>query len=395
MKIYVFEDNQFSDFFPITSTRAVFDVRIGQSTFLERIIKVFPEYSVSLIVRDNIKEVVSEQHPDFSVNPDYFEDGIWISGSVIWTKDDVKKVSVDNTAFLNSGRLVAARISSSNAEKWNSNGGPLKCQPIDVKSENISVNQCNYLWDIIKSINQTINEDIIDLDAIDKDDFSVTHLINPDKIYINNASIMPGVLINAEKGPVIIDDNAQVCGQSYIEGPAYVGPNTIISPLTKIKDSVIGENCKIGGELESSVIQGFSNKVHEGHIGDSFLGEWVNLGAGTSNSNLKNNYSSVKVKVNEKMIDTNRLHIGCFIGDHVKTAIGTLINTGSVIYPASMISSFGLIPKCLPAFSWYVDRKLDKMDFNKFILTAKEVKGRRNMVFSTTEEVFYKKIANN
>ena len=92
MKIYVFEDNQFSDFFPITSTRAVFDVRIGQSTFLERIIKVFPEYSVSLIVRNNIKEVVSEQHPDFSVNPDYFEDGIWISGSVIWTKNDVKKV---------------------------------------------------------------------------------------------------------------------------------------------------------------------------------------------------------------------------------------------------------------------------------------------------------------
>jgi len=392
MKIYVFEDNRFSDFFPITTTRAVFDVRIGRSTFLERIIKVFSDCSVSLIVRDDLKEIVSERHPNFSVNPDNFEDAIWISGSVMWSKEDVKKLLEENTAFMYRNRLVGVNISSLSAEKWNSNGGPLACLPNDTEMKEINVNQCNYLWDIIKSIGNSIDEDVIGLDAISKDDFSKIHLINPDKIFINNANIMPGTIINAEKGPVYIDKNVHLYGQSYIEGPVYIGPDTIISPLSKIKDTVIGSNCKIGGEVESSVIQGFSNKVHEGHLGDSFVGEWVNLGAGTSNSNLKNNYTSVKVQLSEELVDSNSLHIGCYIGDHVKTAIGTLINSGSVINPASMVSSHGFIPKTLPPFSWYVNRKLDKMDFNKFVMTAKKVKERRNQTFSSNEETFYNKL---
>ena len=392
MKIYVFEDNRFSDLLPITTTRAVFDVRIGRSTFLERIIKVFSDCSVSLIVRDDLKEIVSERHPNFSVNPNNFEDGIWISGSVMWSKEDVKKLLEENTAFMNRNRLVGVNISSLNAEKWNSNGGPLVCLPNDITIKEISVNQCNYLWDIIKSIGNSIEEDVIGLDAISKDDFSKIHLINPEQIFINNANIMPGTIINAEKGPVYIDKNVYLYGQSYIEGPVYIGPDTIINPLSKIKDTVIGSNCKIGGEVESSVIQGFSNKVHEGHLGDSFVGEWVNLGAGTSNSNLKNNYTSVKVQVSQELVDSNSLHIGCFIGDHVKTAIGTLINSGSVISPASMVSSYGFIPKTLPPFSWYVNRKLDKMDFNKFVMTAKKVKQRRNQTFSSTEEAFYNKL---
>ena len=392
MKIYVFEDNRFSDFFPITTTRAVFDVRIGRSTFLERIIKVFSDCSVSLIVRDDLKEIVSERHPNFSVNPDNFEDAIWISGSVMWSKEDVKKLLEENTAFMYRNRLVGVNISSLNAEKWNSNGGPLACLPNDIEMKEINVNQCNYLWDIIKSIGNSIEEDVIGLDAVSKDNFSKIHLINPDKIFINNANIMPGTIINAEKGPVYIDKNVHLFGQSYIEGPVYIGPDTIISPLSKIKDTVIGSNCKIGGEVESSVIQGFSNKVHEGHLGDSFVGEWVNLGAGTSNSNLKNNYTSVKVQLSEELVDSNSLHIGCFIGDHVKTAIGTLINSGSVISPASMVSSYGFIPKTLPPFSWYVNRKLDKMDFNKFVMTAKKVKERRNQTFTSIEEAFYNKL---
>ena len=392
MKIYVFEDNRFSDFFPITTTRAVFDVRIGRSTFLERIIKVFSDCSVSLIVRDDLKEIVSERHPNFSVNPDNFEDAIWISGSVMWSKEDVKKLLEENTAFMYRNRLVGVNISSLNAEKWNSNGGPLACLPNDIEMKEINVNQCNYLWDIIKSIGNSIEEDVIGLDAVSKDDFSKIHLINPDKIFINNANIMPGTIINAEKGPVYIDKNVHLFGQSYIEGPVYIGPDTIISPLSKIKDTVIGSNCKIGGEVESSVIQGFSNKVHEGHLGDSFVGEWVNLGAGTSNSNLKNNYTSVKVQLSEELVDSNSLHIGCFIGDHVKTAIGTLINSGSVINPASMVSSHGFTPRNLPPFSWYVNKKLDKMDFNKFVMTAKKVKERRNQTFTSIEEAFYNKL---
>ena len=393
MNLYVFEDQRFSDFFPISSTRAVFDIRFGQSTFLERIIKIFPEHSVSLIVRDEFKELVSELHANIAVNPDNIEEGLWISSSVIWTRESVELLSDKDTAFMKNDKLVAANLSSSDAARWISNGGPLKSELESVKFKNIEVYQCNYLWDIIKFINQSINYDANELKPVHRLDYPHTNLINPDKIFINNAKVMPGALINAEKGPVIIDNNAVIYGQTYIEGPAFIGTDTVIKPLTKIVGSVIGKKCKIGGEVESSVIQGYSNKVHDGHLGDSFLGEWVNLGAGTSNSNLKNNYSSVKISLNENLIDTNSLHIGCFIGDHVKTAIGTLINTGTIIGAASMISTYGFPPVNLPPFSWYFNRKKERMDFDKFVSTAQKSKSRRNKNFTTAEKRLYKKIS--
>lgn len=393
MNLYVFEDQRFSDFFPISSTRAVFDIRFGQSTFLERIIKIFPEHSVSLIVRDEFKELVSELHTNIAVNPDNIEEGLWISSSVIWTRESVELLSDKDTAFMKNDKLVAANLSSSDAARWISNGGPLKSELESVKFKNIEVYQCNYLWDIIKFINQSISDDASELKPVDRLDYPHTNLINPDKIFINSAKVMPGALINAEKGPVIIDNNAVIYGQTYIEGPAFIGTDTVIKPLTKIVGSVIGKKCKIGGEVESSVIQGYSNKVHDGHLGDSFLGEWVNLGAGTSNSNLKNNYSSVKISLNENLIDTNSLHIGCFIGDHVKTAIGTLINTGTIIGAASMISTYGFPPVNLPPFSWYFNRKKERMDFDKFVSTAQKSKSRRNKNFTTAEKRLYKKIS--
>ena len=393
MNLYVFEDQRFSDFFPISSTRAVFDIRFGQSTFLERIIKIFPEHSVSLIVRDEFKELVSELHTNIAVNPDNIEEGLWISSSVIWTRESVELLSDKDTAFMKNDKLVAANLSSSDAARWISNGGPLKSELESVKFKNIEVYQCNYLWDIIKFINQSINDDASELKPVDRLDYPHTNLINPDKIFINSAKVMPGALINAEKGPVIIDNNAVIYGQTYIEGPAFIGTDTVIKPLTKIVGSVIGKKCKIGGEVESSVIQGYSNKVHDGHLGDSFLGEWVNLGAGTSNSNLKNNYSSVKISLNENLIDTNSLHIGCFIGDHVKTAIGTLINTGTIIGAASMISTYGFPPVNLPPFSWYFNRKKERMDFDKFVSTAQKSKSRRNKNFTKAEKRLYKKIS--
>ena len=393
MNLYVFEDQRFSDFFPISSTRAVFDIRFGQSTFLERIIKIFPEHSVSLIVRDEFKELVSELHANIAVNPDNIEEGLWISSSVIWTRESVELLSDKDTAFMKNDKLVAANLSSSDAARWISNGGPLKSELESVEFKNIEVYQCNYLWDIIKFINQSINDDASELKPVDRLDYPHTNLINPDKIFINSAKVMPGALINAEKGPVIIDNNAVIYGQTYIEGPAFIGTDTVIKPLTKIVGSVIGKKCKIGGEVESSVIQGYSNKVHDGHLGDSFLGEWVNLGAGTSNSNLKNNYSSVKISLNENLIDTNSLHIGCFIGDHVKTAIGTLINTGTIIGAASMISTYGFPPVNLPPFSWYFNRKKERMDFDKFVSTAQKSKSRRNKNFTKAEKRLYKKIS--
>ena len=394
MKIYVFEDQQALNFAPISSTRTVFDIRIGSETFLDRICSLFPNESISLIVRDELADLASEVHENHEVNPENYEDGLWLSGSVIWSEKSIKSLFQEDTVFRSKNKLVAANLSSSHAKNWIAKGGPLQSDFKEVESQEIEILSCEYLWDIINQIPETINYDAARLSPINPKDYEHIDLLNSKNIYIDNASIMPGVLINAENGAVIIDSGVSIYAQTYIEGPAFIGASTIINPLTKIKNTIIGQKCKIGGELDSSIIQGYTNKVHDGHLGNSFLGEWVNLGAGTTNSNLKNNYSPVKVHINDELVDSKSLHVGCFIGDHVKTAIGTLINTGSVIGAASMIASYGFIPKTLPPFSWYVNKKHQRIDIDKFILTAEIVKNRRNKNFSKIEKELYKKIAN-
>tara|TARA_Y100000996_G_scaffold304664_1_gene241872 strand:+ start:568 stop:1755 length:1188 start_codon:yes stop_codon:yes gene_type:complete len=394
MKIYVFEDQQALNFAPISSTRAVFDIRIGSETFLDRICSLFPNESISLIVRDELADLVSEVHENHEVNPEDYEDGLWISGSVIWSEKSIKSLFQEDTVFRSKNKLVAANLSLNHAKNWIAKGGPLQSDFKETESQEIEILSCEYLWDIIDQIPETINYDAARLSPINPKDYEHINLLNPKNIYIDNASIMPGALINAENGAVIIDSGVSIYGQTYIEGPAFIGANTIINPLTKIKKAIIGQKCKIGGELDSSIIQGYTNKVHDGHLGNSFLGEWVNLGAGTTNSNLKNNYSPIKVHINDELVNSKSLHVGCFVGDHVKTAIGTLINTGSVIGTASMIASYGFIPKTLPPFSWYINKKHQRIDIDKFILTAEIVKKRRNKNFSRIEKELYKKIAN-
>jgi UDP-N-acetylglucosamine diphosphorylase/glucosamine-1-phosphate N-acetyltransferase len=157
--------------------------------------------------------------------------------------------------------------------------------------------------------------------------------------------------LDASKGLIVIDDNAEIMHNTVVIGPCYIGKNTKIKIGAKIYPNCsFGDFCKIGGEIEHSVFQNYSNKQHDGFIGNSFIGEWVNLGAGTNNSDLKNNYSSVSIKLSNKTIPTNRLFLGCCIGDHSKTAINTSLNTGSIIGFCSNIHLTGLTPKFIGSY---------------------------------------------
>ena len=139
------------------------------------------------------------------------------------------------------------------------------------------------------------------------------------------------VVINEENGPVIVDSTAKIESFTILNGPIYIGKNVLIKSHSNISNSIIEESCKIKGEVHSSIFQPFSNKAHEGYIGNSFIGSWANLGAGTTTSNLKNNYSNVFVKWDGNLIDTDTIFFGSVIGEHVKTSIGTNLNTGTII----------------------------------------------------------------
>ena len=202
------------------------------------------------------------------------------------------------------------------------------------------------------------------------------------------------VIINEENGPVIIDSTAKIESFTILNGPIYIGKNVLIKSHSNISNSIIEESCKIKGEVHSSIFQPFSNKAHEGYIGNSFIGSWANLGAGTTTSNLKNNYSNVFVKWDGNLVDTDTIFFGSVIGEHVKTSIGTNLNTGSIIEMGCNVVSQSFPPRHIPSFSFYYKGKISKISFEDFKDTAAKAMSRRNRDFSTEEDTFidlYKK----
>ena len=160
------------------------------------------------------------------------------------------------------------------------------------------------------------------------------------------------VVINQENGPVVIDISATIEPYTILNGPVYIGSNVLIKSHSNISNSIIEDNCKIKGEVHSCIFHPFSNIAHGGFIGHSFIGSWVNLGAGTTTSNLKNNYSNVFVKWNGDLIDTKSIFFGAVIGEHVKTSIGTNLNTGTVIEMGSNVVSQSFPPGNIPCISY-------------------------------------------
>ena len=197
------------------------------------------------------------------------------------------------------------------------------------------------------------------------------------------------VVINEEDGPVIIESTAKIEPYTILNGPVYIGSNVLIKSHSNISNSIIEHDCKIKGEVHSSIFQPFSNKAHDGFIGNSFIGSWTNLGAGTTTSNLKNNYSNVSVKWNGDLVDTESIFFGSVIGEHVKTSIGTNLNTGTIIEMGSNIVTQSFPPRHIPSFSFYYKGKISKISFEDFKNTATIAMSRRNRDFSSVKDTFF------
>ena len=397
MNIYVYENTILSKFYPLSSTKACFEFRISSDTFLDRIKKTFSDCKINLFVRKELRDVVSHRHPDLEINPKNIEDGLWLVGNAVWNKNIIPKNN-NEIVFFDDKNCIGAYLKKQSGKQFlDNNFSPKKLKSI--KSKRIDIMLCRYLWDIIDHIGKNINDDkkyFAEEGKLSENlkffERNSKNLINSQNILIGKVEIQPNVVMDATAGPIVIDDNVTIKSNTHLEGPLYVGCGSTISPLTYVKNSVIGPLCKIGGELNSVVVEGYTNKVHYGFLGNSYIGEWVNLGAGTSNSNLKNNYGKVRVQMNDEVFDTNRIHLGCFIGDFVKTSIGTKINTGSVYGSGSMIFSKDFPSKNIPILTWYTDNGMSKVSIDKFILNCQRMKKRRGVDFDIVEEQFYRNL---
>lgn len=213
------------------------------------------------------------------------------------------------------------------------------------------------------------------------------HLIHGDDVLLQEgASIAPGCVLDASKGPVMIAKRASIGANAVIQGPCFIGEYTQISPLALIRPGTsIGPVCKVGGEVANSIVFGCSNKAHEGYLGDSYVGKWVNLGAGTTTSNLKNTYGEVDMLIAGKTVPTGRRMLGSIIGDHTKTAIGTRLTTGSYVGYNCMVATAGLTPKNVPSFTFLTDKGAEAFQLDKAIEVAGRMLARRNRQWTQVE----------
>ena len=397
MNIYVYDNTALSKFYPLSSTKASFEFRISSDTFLDRIKRTFSDCKINLFVREELRDIVSHRHPDLEVNPKNIEDGLWLVGNAVWNNKIIPNHN-NEMVFFENKNCVGAYLKEQSGKQFldnNFNNKILK----SIESKRIDIILCRYLWDIIDYIGKNINDDkkyFADQGKLSSNskffERNSKKLINSQNMLIGKVEIQPNVVIDATSGPIIIEDNVTIKSNTHLEGPLYVGNGSTISPLSYVKNSVIGPMCKIGGELNSVIIEGYTNKVHYGFLGNSYIGEWVNFGAGTTNSNLKNNYGKVRVQMNDEVFETNRMHLGCFIGDYVKTSIGTKINTGSVYGPGSMIFSKDFPSKNIPILTWYTDSGMSRVGIDKFILNCHRMKKRRGVDFNIVEEQFYRNL---
>jgi len=267
----------------------------------------------------------------------------------------------------------------------------------NIKSEKNEIRFLEYPWNFIQLNPEIMESDFekIDDKKIEGDVSGKAEIINEKNVVIRTgAKIHPFSVIDASKGPVFIDQNAEVFPFARIEGPCFIGKETQIMPGASIREgNSFGPVCRIGGEVEESIFHSYSNKYHDGFIGHSYIGEFVNLGGLTTNSDLKNDYSNVTVYLNGKPVNTGDLKVGSFIGDHTKTSIGTLFNTGTIAGLMCNITAGGILPKYFPSFTWYINNKFMKgTGLEIAIDTVRKVMARRKRELTEEEEGVMRKV---
>lgn len=369
---------------PFTLTRQIQDIRVGILTIREKWERMLGLTSYDK-KEDDYKDL------DRSVNIDEaIGDGIcfMVHGNVLPTAKLVKAVlKLKNGEFLATpaGTGVVYRITQQEIiDRYKIKVG----QAVTLKEP---VMQIQYPWDIFQLNDWAIRQDFSLLTAGRKSQkISRTNRVTePEQVFLEKGAKVENCIINASTGPVYIGRDAEVMDGCIIRGPLAMGENSCLKLGTKIYGATsLGPGCVGGGEIKNTVMFGYSNKAHDGYLGDSVLGEWCNLGAGTTNSNLKNNASEVKVWTPNGELNAG-IKCGVMMGDYSRTAINTAINTGTVIGVSCNVFGAGLTPKYIPSFSWGSDG-VQRYDLEKAMLDIADWKKLKGQVLTEDERSILK-----
>tara|TARA_X000001036_G_scaffold68434_2_gene59413 strand:+ start:24419 stop:25426 length:1008 start_codon:yes stop_codon:yes gene_type:complete len=249
-------------------------------------------------------------------------------------------------------------------------------------------------WDILSHLPALLAEDLAQAEPLNSEVAAETtgeHRIDVHE----TASILQGVVLDANDGAIRIEEGAVIRSNAVLVGPCWIGKYCTITDGALVKsNTVLGPHCKVGGEVGGTIFQGYANKSHDGHLGDSVIGEWVNLGAGTTNSNLLNTYGDVIVQdLSGKRHRTERQFVGCFIGDHAKFAISSTIMTGTIVGTGAMVATTSYTPSPTKRFAWITDAGERTYHIEKFLAVAKTVMSRRDIELDSATEAVLRNLA--
>jgi len=392
MRICIFEDEKYANYYPLTLLRPVFALRCGRTLLYEKIIRKFKNSLVSFFMRDSQINVFKEKTGVDSINDLSLlknEDLLVINGKWLFIDVDLSLEGKEEVGT-SGDDILYVRIKKNTAQKFSNQDlfTFLNEAKKNLPNKEIKAKVISYLWDPMKYNLEAIVDDFKSLgkSGIHGKVYPNANIIGDEKnIYIEEgAEIYPTATLDAREGPIIIETKTFVYPNSWITGPVAIGPDNMIMGA-KVREGVtIGPICRVGGEVEESIMHGGVNKWHDGFLGHAYVGEWVNLGADTINSDVKNDFSNVQVYLKGELTDTGLWKCGCFIGDHVKTSIGTLLNTGTIIGVMAIVVGSGQIsPKFIPSFSWYINQKVTRgFGFNAALKGCQMQMSRRDKSLS-------------
>ena len=382
-RIILFDNEVRDHLLPLTYTRPVCELRVGILTIREKWER-WLNMPVSYITQDYL----AEKYPIDHSNVNYI-----INGSVLPSPQLVRLIQQMelNEAYLQGEELIVAKLDEEQIENLIKDDDIGELQGFDL--EGTEFLKINHLWDLYKINDQAIREDfeLITKGRTSQALSDTNQLIgSPDNLFIEEGAIVEGSILNTKKGPIYIGAKAEIMEGCMIRGSFALGEHTVIKMGAKIYGATtIGPFSKVGGEINNSVILGYTNKGHDGYLGNSVLGEWCNIGADTNISNLKNNYDEIKLwnYPARRFVKTGQQFCGLIMGDHSKTGINTMINTGTIIGVSCNVFGEGFPRNFIPSFTWGGKQGFQTYRTNKAFDTAERVMVRRNIKFDVQERL--------
>ncbi len=397
MHLCLFEDRA-ENLDPLTLTRPVFDLLCGITLLADKQRRAFVPTAVGMLVRAPLAALCRQGRPGLPVNegawlrsgPCVLINGRWLPPTEPFTIPPAPCLGVvdGQVAYAALTPVELARLVVANV------GPQLTAWQSDMACRSAGGTMIDHPWQLVEHNAGQIARDFIDLGLAARPSAPapLAAVGPPERLWIDGtARVEPMVVADTTRGPVVIDHGAVVHAFTRLEGPCYIGPLTQVHGAKIRGGTTLGPQCRVGGEIEASILHGHSNKYHDGFLGHSYVGEWVNLGAGTHNSDLRNDYGEVTVTVGGVPVPTGMNKVGCFIGDHTKTGLGTLLNTGASIGAfCNLLPAGRYAPKYLPSFtSWWNGSLREAFTLERLLATAEIATQRRSVALTEAHRALY------